>query len=49
MAEIPRLNGIIGQLEQNQVAFIAGSPDNVDLYQQFFLGGDGPPPQKGPK
>jgi 4-hydroxy-2-oxoheptanedioate aldolase len=30
MAEIPRLNGIIGQLEQNQVAFIAGSPEGAE-------------------
>jgi 4-hydroxy-2-oxoheptanedioate aldolase len=30
MAEIPRLNGIIGQLEQQQVAFIAGGPDGVE-------------------
>jgi fructose-1,6-bisphosphatase I len=40
------LDVVPAELHQ-KVPFVAGSPDNVDLYQQFFLGGDGPPAQKG--
>jgi fructose-1,6-bisphosphatase I len=30
-----------------KVPFVTGSPEDVDLYQDFFLGGDGPHKKKG--
>ena len=46
---IPQKVDIVpGELHQ-KVPFVTGSPEDVDHYQDFFLGGDGPPKKKGAK
>ena len=42
------LDIVPGELHQ-KVPFFTGSPEDVDHYQDFFLGGDGPPKKKGAK